>query len=134
MNADDPKAKWHLIDQVALTEIEKCYGSTGIHAFGTTALPAKIQKMEGVVSYYVSAYSDPIPVGSNTILGGELAVVRTDGNLAKAYNYIFASSAGGRVYFNGPHYNFPQHHFASTAPVSVETLFGHISFSTKSTF
>ena len=88
--------------------------------------------MEGVVSYYVSAYSAAIPMGGNTNLGGELAVVRTDGEMAKAYNYLFASSNDGRVYFNGPHYNFPQHHFASTAPVSVETLFGHISFSTKS--
>jgi hypothetical protein len=119
MNADDPKAKWHQIDQTALSHIEQCYGSTGIHQVGTTALPAQIQKMEGLVSYFVSAYSAPIPMGSNTLLAGEMAVVRTDGDLAKAYNYVLASSNDGRVYFNGPHYNFPQHHFASTS--SVET-------------
>jgi len=133
MNADDPKAKWHPIDQAALSNIEQCYGSTGIHQIGTTALPSQIQKMDGVVSYYVSAYNTPIQIGSNTQLGGELAVVRTDGNLGKAYNYVYASSNDGGVYFNGPHYNFPQHHFASTAPVTPESLFGHISFTNKST-
>ena len=56
MNADDPKAKWHPIDQPALSNIEQCYGSTGIHQIGTTVLPSQIQQMEGVVSYYVSAY------------------------------------------------------------------------------
>jgi hypothetical protein len=89
--------------------------------------------MAGLVSYFVSAYSAPIPIGSNTLLAGEMAVVRTDGDLAKAYNYVLGSSNDGRVYFNGPHYNFSQHHFASTSSVAPENLFGHISFTNKST-
>lgn len=87
--------------------------------------------MPGAVSYFVSAYPAPIPIGSNTLVGGELAVVRSDGDLAKAYNYVFASSGNGQVYFNGPFKNFPEHHFSSTSQVSVESLFGHVPKSTK---
>lgn len=131
MNANDVRAKWHQIDEAALKEIEKCRLSPGIHQLGTTALPLQIQQMPGAVSYFVSVHSTPITVGSNTIVGGELAVVRTDSGLHKAYNYVFGSSNDGNVYFNGPHFSFPQHHFASTDTVSVEQLFGHVSYSTK---
>ena len=133
MNADDPRAKWHLIDADAAREIASCSSSPGvIFPIGTTALPTQLQRVQGAVSYYVSAYSSSVSFGNNTYAGGEMAVVRTDGDLAKAYNFVFASSNNGLVYFNGPHYNFPEHHFASSAPVPIEALFGHIPAGTRS--
>ncbi len=125
--------KWTPVDQNALSELSKLTTSPGIHQMGTTALPSPIQQMPGAVSYFVNAYSTPINMGSNTVAGGELAVVRTGEGVSKAYNYVFASSGDGLVYFNGPYKNFPEHHFSSTSQVSLESLFGHIPYSTKST-
>ena len=133
MSSDDMLRKWTPIDKNALSEISKLTTSPGIHQLGTTALPSPIQQMPGAVSYFVSAYSAPITMGSNTVAGGELAVIRTDQGMWKAYNYVFASSGDGRVYFNGPYKTFPDHHFSSTSQVSLESLFGHIPYSTKST-
>ena len=131
MSNDELFRKWTLIDHGALSDISKCTVSLGIHQLGTTALPSPIQQMPGAAAYFVSAYSTPINIGSNTLAGGELAVLRTDEELWKAYNYIFASSGDGRVYFNGPYKSFPEHHFSSTSQVTVESLFGHIPSSTK---
>lgn len=132
MSSYDMLRKWTLIDQDALSEISKHMLSTGIHQLGTSALPSPIQKMPGVASYFVSAYSTPITVGSSdTFAGGEFAVVRNVQGVWKAYNYIFASSGDGQVYFNGPYKNFPEHHFTSTSQVALESLFGHIPGSTK---
>ena len=133
MSSDDMLRKWTPIDQSALSDISKLTTSPGIHQLGTTALPSPIQQMPGAVSYFVSAYSAPISMGSNTLAGGELAVVRSDEGISKAYNYVFASSGDGCVYFNGPYKSFPEHHFSSTAQVSLESLFGHIPYSTRST-
>jgi hypothetical protein len=132
MSNDDMHRKWTPIDQQALSEISRLTTSPGIHQVGTNALPAPIQQMPGAVSYFVSAYSSPISIGNNTVAGGELAVLRTDDGMMKAYNYAFASSGDGRVYFNGPYKNFPEHHFSSTSQVTLEGLFGHVPYSTKS--
>lgn len=132
MSNDKMIRKWTPIDQSALSEISKCTTSPGIHQVGTTALPFPMQQMPGAAAYFVSAYSTPIVMGSNTLAGGELAVLRTNQGLWKAYNYVFASSGDGRVYFNGPYKNFPEHHFSSTSQVTLESLFGHIPSSTKS--
>lgn len=131
MSSDEILRKWHPIDQGALLELSKYTTSPGIHQLGTTALPSQIQPMPGAASYFVRAYSSPINMGNNTIAGGELVVVRNDQGLWKAYNYVFASSGDGRLYFNGPHKNYPEHHFLSTSAVSLESLFGHIPQSTK---
>jgi|SRR3989339_65215 len=131
MDNDEMFLKWHLIDKAALLELSKYTTSPGIHQLGTTALPQRLQPMPGAASYFVSAYSSPVNLGNNTMAGGELAVVRSDKGLSKAYNYIFASSEDGRVYFNGPYKNFPEHHFSSTSPVSLENLFGHFPQSTQ---
>ena len=123
--------KWTPIDRAALESIQQFSTSPGIHALGTTALPAPLQQMPGVASYFVSQYSVPIPIGSNTVVGGEMAVVRADARTNKAYNYVFGSSSDGLVYFNGPFKNFPEHHFTSTSQVSLEKLFGNTPTSTK---
>ena len=88
--------------------------------------------MPGVVSFFASSYQTTAVLANNMTAGAEMAVVRTDGTLGKAYNHLVATSSDGVVYFNGPHYNFPQHHFASSAPVAVESLFGHVPLSSNS--
>ena len=132
MKNDEIFRKWHPIDQSALLELSKYTTSPGIHQLGTTALPSQIQRMPGVASYFVSAYSSPINIGNNTIAGGELVVVRNDLGLWKAYNFVVASSEDGCLHFNGPHKNFPEHHFLSTSAVPLENLFGHIPQCTMS--
>lgn len=131
MSNEEMILKWHPIDKAALLELSKYTTSPGIHQLGTTALPLQIQPMPRATSYFVSAYSNPVNLGNNTMAGGELAVVRNDKGLWKAYNYVFASSGDGRVYFNGPYKNFPEHHFSSTASVSLENLFGHFPQATQ---
>jgi hypothetical protein len=54
-----------------------------------------------------------------------MAVIRRDGDLAKAYNYVFATSSGGGVYYTGPFKNFENHHMATTSSVEITALFGH---------
>lgn len=73
----------------------------------------------------VSSYAMPISLTPGIAAGGEIALVRHDGNTAKAYNYIFATSSNGQVYFSGPHKDFPSHHFVTSTSVPVENLFGH---------
>lgn len=131
MSYEETLLRWHPIDKAALLELSKCTTSPGIHQLGTTALPLQIQAMPGAASYFVNAYSNPIDLGNNTIAGGELAVVRNDKGLWKAYNYILASSGDGRIYFNGPYKSFPEHHFESTSSVALENLFGHFPQSSQ---
>jgi hypothetical protein len=124
--------KWHPIDQPALSQMRQFSTSAGIHQLGTTGMPMQLHGMPGAVSYFVSAYSSPIPIGSHTMAGGEMVVVRNDGGTLKAYNYVLASSGDSRVYFNGPFKDFSSHHFASSSPVAIESLFGNTPVSTKS--
>ena len=123
--------KWHPIDPSALSHMQQFSTSQGIHHIGTTAMPAQLHAMPGALSYFVSAYTTPIPSGNNTMAGGELAVVRNDSGTLKAYNYVFASSGDGRVYFNGPYKDFPSHHFASSSPVPIECLSGNTPVNTR---
>lgn len=132
MPTDDLLRKWTPIDGVALARIQECSPSTGIHSLDASVLPSQIQRMPGAVSYFVCAYPTPVRIGNNeTIAAGELAVVRKDAELWKAYNYVIASSGDGRVYFNGPYKHFAEHHFTSTSDVSLESLFGHIPRTTS---
>ena len=132
MNADDPRARWHQIDSSDLRALtEETYVPGLLNPMSTNALPNQLQAMPGVVSYVASRYQTPVPLAKNLTAGAEMAVVRTDGAIAKAYNYIVATSSDGRVFFNGPHYNFPHHHFASNSPVPVESLFSHVPLAGK---
>ena len=131
MHNDELFRKWTPLDGEVLSSILRCTRSPGIHQLETAEIPSQIQKMPGLVSYFVNAYSSAISVGSSdTLAGGELAVVRIDQGRWKAYNFVFASSGDGQIYFNGPYKNFPEHHFTSTSQVSLESLFGHIPNST----
>ena len=73
----------------------------------------------------MSSYAAPVPLTPGLSAGGEIALVRHDGDMAKAYNYVFATSSNGQVCFSGPHKDFPAHHFATSTSVPVESLFGH---------
>ena len=120
------KKKWTPIDA---RTAEKLAGATSqpgvVFPLPASALPSNIQQMPGAVSYFVSAYTAPVSVAPGITAGGEMVVVRTEGDLAKAYNYVFATSSGGQVCFNGPYKHFDQHHFASSSAVPVGSLFGH---------
>ena len=54
-----------------------------------------------------------------------MAVVRTDADRSKAYNFVFATSSNGAVCFNGPYKDFAEHHFATGSGIPIERLFGH---------
>ena len=123
--------KWHLVDKSALSHMQQFSTSPGINQLGTTAMPVQLQGIPSAVSYLVSAYAAPIPIGSNTIASSEMVIVRNDGGTLKAYNFALASSGDGRVYFNGPHKDFPSHHFSSSSQVPIESLFGNTPVSTK---
>lgn len=125
--ADDPsKVKWHAIDSIVAKHLTDYTNTPGlVYPVAPTAIPHQLQKLRGTVDYYVSSYAMPIQLTPGIAAGGEIAVVRYDGDIAKAYNYIFATSSNAMVYFCGPHKGFPSHHWATSTSVSVESLFGH---------
>ena len=84
--------------------------------------------MAGAVSYFASGYTTQVAIAAGITAGGEMAVVRTDGPISKAYNFVFATSSNGQVCFNGPYKNFQAHHFDARAAIPVESLFGHGPF------
>jgi hypothetical protein len=124
---DDPsKAKWHTIDPAtALTLTNQTEKPGLVYPVASNALPQQLQNLPGFVTFHVSSYGPPINLTPGMAAGGEIAVVRHDQGIGKAYNYIFGTSSNGQVCFTGPHKDFPAHHFATTAPVPIESLFGH---------
>jgi hypothetical protein len=97
----------------------------------TNALPDGLQGMPGAVSYFVSGYTTPVPLPQGVTVGGEMVVVRTEADLGKAYNHVFATSTDGQVRFNGPHKHFAGHHFPASSAVVVSSPFGHHPFPKK---
>src|SRR5262245_25520486 len=95
--------KWHEVDSAAAHRITTVTTSPGVVWPLTTAdLPEPLQRMPGVSSYYVTAYSSsPDPPQGLTVVG-EALVTRADGHLTKNYQYAFAVGSDGRVYFTGP--------------------------------
>jgi|SRR3990172_8743672 len=133
MSNDELFPKWSPFGPNALLELSKCMPSSSIHQLEATALSSQIQKMPGVAFYFAKPYSMPVTIGStDTFARGEFVVVRRDQEMWKAYNFVFGSSRDDRLYFNGPYKNFTEHHFKSTSEVSLESLFGHIPGTTKS--
>lgn len=125
----EPIAKWTQFDQAAAEKIAAATNTPGVvRAFPLSALPKGVAKMPGVVSYFVSAYTAPIVVAPTITAGGEMAVLRTNAGLRKAYNYVFATSSDGKQYFNGPYKDFPEHHVAAHEPVVYFVLFGNTPF------
>ena len=121
--------KWTPVDRSAAEKLIEATSAPGVvYPVATSALPQPLQAMPGAVSYFVSGYSTAVPIAPGLSAGGEIAVVRTDADLAKAYNYVLATSSNGQVYFNGPYKNFPGHHFDPASAVTVASLFGHGPF------
>jgi len=125
--ADDPsKVKWHAINSTTAKNLTDQTATPGlVNPVESNAIPEQLKSIPGTVDFYVSSYATPIPLTSGITAGGEIALVRHDGETAKAYNYIFATSSNGLVCFSGPHVDFPLHHFATSTAVAVESLFGH---------
>jgi len=86
--------------------------------------------MPGVSSYYVTAYSSGQTLPQGLTVGGELLIARAEGVLMKNYQFAFAVSSNGGVYFTGPFKGFGRHVWSGQA-VSVASLFNQTPFSTK---
>lgn len=84
-SASGMRQKWTPIDQRAAEHLTQTTSSPGIvFPVGTSVLPSNLQQMPGAVSYFVSGYTVPVPAAPNVTAGGEMVVVRTEGDLAKA--------------------------------------------------
>ena len=121
--------KWTPIDKSAVEKLTEATSAPGVvYPIATSALPQPLQAMPGAVSYFISGYTTGVPIAPGLTAGGEMVVVRTDAGVAKAYQFVLATSSNGQVCFNGPYKNFPGHHFAPGASVTVASLFGHGPF------
>jgi hypothetical protein len=126
----EPRSKWTELDHAAGEEIAVATNTPGqILVLPLTALPNGIAKMPGAISYFVSAYTAPKVVSPALTVGGEMAVLRTDAGLRKAYNYVFATSSDGKLYFNGPYKDFTGHHVAAQEPIVYFIPLGNTPFS-----
>jgi hypothetical protein len=116
--------KWHPVDPTTVKTLVSATTVPGVvFPVGSSAVPPQLHALPGVVSYFVSSQVQGVPYGPGMTAGGVYGVVRRDGDLGKAYNYVFATSTDGQVYFAGPYKDFPAHHFATSNPVPAESLF-----------
>ena len=125
--SDDPsKVKWNPVNSTTAKHLTDLTTTPGlVYPVASNAIPNQLKGIPGVVDYYVSSYARPVTLNQGVAAGGEIAVVRHDGDTAKAYNYLFATSSNGQVCYTGPHKDFTSHHFATSTAVPVESLFGH---------
>ena len=125
--ADQPsKADWKEIDAVAAKSLTDQTSTPGlVYPVPPDAIPPQLKRIKGAVDFYVSSYAMPIPLAAGLDARGENAAIRRDGDIAKGYNWLFATSTNGKVYFSVLHKDFPAHHFATSTSVPVENLFGH---------
>jgi hypothetical protein len=126
--ADIIKPRWHPVDAAAASQLTLATNSPGVvYPVASTALPQQLQKMAGASSYYVSGYITPQVWSNGLTIGGEMVVARSDAGLTKNYNFVFATSSGGAVMFNGPYTGFG-HHVSSGQSIAVNSLFGQTPF------
>lgn len=124
MAEDLKRAKWHEISLSAAKSLTDQTTTPGlVHPVPASAIPTQL-KFRGAKDYYVSSYAVPIPLTPGLAAGGEIAVIRQEGDIGKADNHIFATSTNGLVYFTGPYKGIPSHHFAASS-VPIDGLFGH---------
>lgn len=100
------------------------------YPLATSDLSEPLQRMPGVSSYYVTAYSSGQILPQGLTVRGELLVARADCGLTKNHQFAFAVSSNGEVYFTGPFKGFG-HHVWSGQAVSVASLFNQTPFSKK---
>jgi hypothetical protein len=124
--------KWHNMDEAAAKRLTIVTDSPNVvFQMALDNAPYNLQEMPGAVSYFISGYITPKTMQNGVTIGGEIVIVRTEEEMAKAYNFVIATSSDGKVYYNGPYKDFPDHHFNVLLPVPIESLFGHTPF-TKS--
>lgn len=129
MKKSDDKFKWHEVDESAAKTLTTLTNSAGVvFSLDNTLLPEPIKKMTGVSSYYATGYTNPQIHSSQGLVIGEMVVARNDDDLTKNYNYVFAVSSSGKVYFAGPYKGFG-HHLISGTPIDVSSLFGQTPYS-----
>lgn len=110
---------WHPITNTAANQLTGCTLTPGkVYEFPIADIPAQLQRIPGLRSCYVSGYAGTIFEASINRIG-EIAVVREDRGVKKAYQYLLGV-ANGVVYFTGPFKDFPDHYFDA---VPVENLF-----------
>ena len=85
---------------------------------GPTAMP-------GMVSCLGSNFSSPVVSSNGLTVGGEMVLVRTEGTLTKAYQYMVATSTDGSLHCSGPYKDSPVHHVHPGQQVVPEDFFGH---------
>jgi hypothetical protein len=121
--------KWHKMDEIAASELTKVTETPGVvYPVPITLAPTDLQQIKGAVSYYVSGYITPIVMQQGLTIGGEQVIERTEGELTKEYNFVFATSSDSNVYYNGPYKNFVGHHLNDASSVPIKSLFGHSPF------
>jgi hypothetical protein len=127
---DVPKSTWwHAVNESAARALTTITNSPGVvYPIATTELPDKLKPISGVASYYVTGYASPRALKNELTVGGELVVARVDSGTTKNYQFVFATSSDGTVYFTGPYKGFG-HHVASGQSISVNSLFGNTPFS-----
>ncbi len=125
-----PRLKWTKIDLAAAEKLTELTSAPGqVFPLRVEDLPENLQRMPGAVAYFASGYTAPVVAAPSVTVGGEFGVFRTDGDLRKAYNYVFATSSDGALYFNGPYKDFDDHHVEKTEPMVVFTILNHTPFS-----
>jgi hypothetical protein len=126
MSHDFSKVKWHPVNSSIAQRLTELTATPGlVYPVASNTIPEQLKSIKDVVHYYVSSYAKSVPLNSGIAAGGEIAVVRHDGDTAKAYNFLFATSSNGQVCYTGPHKDFTSHHFAVSTAVSIDSLFGH---------
>jgi hypothetical protein len=121
-----PMTKWHPMTPAIARELTQRTTTPGtVFQVDADAIPEQLRNIPGAVSFFVSSYEQGVPLPSAVTASAELAVVRHDGDTAKAYNWVLACSSDGGSYFAGMHKRFEAHHFATSKAVPVESLFGN---------
>jgi hypothetical protein len=120
------RPEWH---EVTNAEAHQVTGSTltpsQVFPYPTGNLPVQLQKLPGLYGAYISGYATGSISPENVTVLGEVVAVREDEGMGKGYVWAFGVSGSG-VYVNGPYKFFDGHHFADTASVPVDKLFGNV--------
>lgn len=119
--------KWHVCDSTVVHQLTAATFAPGkLYPYPLDALPVGLQNgMPGLKDAYVSGYANPILFKEGLSGLGEFAAIREDGDTGKGYNFAFALSGDGKVYYSGPFKHFDDHHWQAEDPVPVDSLFGH---------
>jgi len=121
---------WTFVNSAAAETLTRTTSSPGVvYGLPIADLPQNLQKMAGVMSYFVSGYASQQSLKDGLMVAGEMLVARVDGDVTKNYQFVFAVSSDGATYFSGPFKAFSGHHVMSSQSIPVNSLFGHTPFS-----